>query len=191
MAKKIRGLRRHYNRFVQLKQHPEHLPIERLYQHSYAHSQLGLHPWVGWSFASNPPTRFRQQAVLGLLNTFWNWQQQFEALPEPYYAAVWVTDLSFRDSQVVVGIRERIEWYTRLHSSAILPTPQLPAEYRNLAGVEQLQWAAYHEEIPLWPDELPVGILPDQYRKATTDLGEEYCLLRSGGTVWVGQLLSS
>jgi hypothetical protein len=185
--KKIRGLKRHFRRYAAMKQFSEPLDVEWLYKQHYVYSKLGLAPWVGATFASNPPVRFRQEAFLSLLLTHQQWQNTFTDFPEPVYSAVWLMDSRFRDSQVVVGIRERITRYENIFATVVTPTPPLPIEYRHLPGVAQLHWTAYFDEIALWPDDLPPNTPVNAYEAVTTEAGEEFYLLRTGGKIWVGQ----
>ncbi|MCC3156978.1 hypothetical protein LJ737_07000 [Hymenobacter sp. 15J16-1T3B] len=160
------------------------------YHHDYA--RVGLAPWRGMSHASNPPLPFQVEVVQGLLATYSRWQAELVKCPESYYLAVWVFELEFRESAVLVAIRQQQTRYEQFFGEPLEPQPPLPELLRRTSGAGQLRWQAYDNYYPSFdasdwehPAALARHLQGRRYfTEARPDGDTLYWLHR--GLVWVG-----
>jgi len=120
VKKKIRGGKRVFQIIENWRESASSvsLDLERLRQYQYVHERV-VHPWdVYVGSKISPPKRFRDEIILGLLKRYEHWDAQLQKLGEPYYLKVWLFDKTFFESQIVVAIRERIQWYENIFSHA-------------------------------------------------------------------------
>ncbi|MBC6699493.1 hypothetical protein [Hymenobacter sp. BT190] len=138
----------------------------------------------------------RQLAAQYLLTTFFNWQQQLQAQPEPFYLATWlVQGPEFaHSSQVVVGIQKKIEWYSARFGDPDPAGPPLPPEYRALPGADTLTWQPYPWEVLVdsfdYPAGWPAWALEKPHYLCQPEDNDAYLLVQTGW-VWVGQALGA
>ncbi|MBD2716950.1 hypothetical protein KBK19_18035 [Microvirga sp. STR05] len=185
--RKVRGSKRRLKHLVHQSVIAAPLSEPRLQRYGYDYNKLGLGPW----HHRQPPQRVRQLAARHLLTTFFDWQRQLGAQPEPFYLAIWLVDSDFaHSSQVVAGIRERREWYHSLFGKPDPAGPPLPAEYQLLPGADQLTWHPHPREVELdvfdYPGGWPAWALRKPNRLRPSGEGGE-CMLVQTGWVWVGQ----
>ncbi|WP_400191083.1 hypothetical protein [Hymenobacter sp. B81] len=190
--KKVRGRRRQLRRFAQSSHLPVPWSLRQLHQDQYDYARPGLAPWYGSSFASNPPTRIRQEVFKALLATHTQWQCQLQDYAEPHYLAVWVMNSVFRESQVVAGVGSRREYYAGVFGLPDPAAPPLPPEYQAVPGAGQLRWTAYQHEVPVGHWEFDDAAEATQflrrvrYRTVADAAGNPLYLIRLG-RVWVGK----
>ncbi len=186
---KVRGGKRHLKRLVGQSLIAPPLSEERLQRYGYDYQVLGLAPWH-WHYCQ-PPQRVRQLAAQHLLATFFNWQQQLQAQPEPFYLAVWLVEPDFaHSSQVVAGIRERRARYQKSFGEPDPTGPPLPPEYRQLPGAELLNWTTHPWQIGLdafdYPNGWPAWALAKPHYAHIYENDNPYLMVQTGW-VWVGQ----
>ena len=112
MKKKIRcGKRRGQSIKEWLSDAATMMNLENLLQYHYDYERV-VHPWgICVRSKISPPKRLRNEIIAGLLERYEQWNQLLRQLGEPYYLKVWIYDRLFFESQIVMGIRERIQWY--------------------------------------------------------------------------------
>lgn len=191
--RKIRGAKRHTKRLAQQSTTAAPLSWVRLKHHHYDYEKLGLAPWH-WQHRW-PPALVRKLAVQHLLSTFFDWQRQMLAQPEPFYLAIWLVESDFaHSSQVVAGIRERQSYYQNIFGAPDPAGPLLPPEYQLLPGAAQLTWHTHPWEIMLdtddYPDTWPAWSLSKPHHFYTHTDGRNFMVVQTGW-VWVGQAVST
>lgn len=190
--KKVRGLRRRFRQFQQWSETVN--PLERTpgAEWQYAHARASTGPWVGLSYASNPPTGFQREAIRGLLRTHGQWQAELADSPEPYYLAVWFYELTFRDTRLMAAFGERKALYEEWDAQPVDPQPPLPELLSRVPGAEQLHWQAYDHVVPaFWASDYSPASLArilrryDYYTVEQPDGDTLYYVYR--GLQWVGR----
>ena len=132
------------------------LDLNRLHQYHYCYERV-VHPWVVYVGSRiSPPKRFRNEIILGLLRRYEHWNTQLQMLGEPYYLKVWLFDKTFFESQIVVGIQERIQRYEnvfhQVERKLVFPFQHFA---NNAAGCLGFQWTPGFENGNPDDDEYP------------------------------------
>ncbi|HEX8426034.1 hypothetical protein [Hymenobacter sp.] len=187
--KKPRGTKRLLRSLEKQSANVEQLDMSGLLRSKYSYRKLKLGQWHTTSAVV--PLAIRQQAVGLLLATMTHWHQQLQLQPEPFYSALWIFEREFaHSSQVVAGIKERMERYQQLflvpESESVMP---LPLTYRQLPGADQLDWTSWQWEEGFEPEDFPNGwpsrMLRRPHRSYTDDTGREFLIVQTD-RVWVG-----
>jgi len=150
--------------------------------------QIGIAPWFD---QQKPPVRFRQLWVKRLLTDLPHWRQQLLSYEADAYVAVWLFEPRFGLSQLVAAVADRKQDYDRLFVFGPAQVRALPIEYRNLPGIQDLQWAAYADvEAFLLEDFAQVGRWASRkpHWPGETADGHPYMAVQVGW-LWVGQVL--
>lgn len=79
----------------------------------------------------NPPLWFKKQLVAALLEVFENWKKYISQLETPYYLKIWIYETNFMESQIVLAIENRIEWYTGIFEIHVNQKPFLHDLYSS------------------------------------------------------------
>jgi len=147
---KVRGWKRRLRQLERLEKEHLCLDLESLYHFHYHFIKLQLDPW-NRLVKRNPPFWFRHRVLQTLFKVAKAWQEQVQALDAPCYLAIWIFHPCFYQSQVVVAIDERVDWY-----EGVFPEAQeqpMPADLYGLAPaqVQALTWKvgidpAYEED---------------------------------------------
>ena len=119
VKKKIRGGKR-ILRIINNWRASDSAPLEmdRLYQRNYDYERV-VHPWIVYVGSRIvPPKKLRDEIILGLVHRYECWNTQLQKIGEPYYLKIWLFDQTFFESQIVVAIRERIQWYENVFRPA-------------------------------------------------------------------------
>jgi hypothetical protein len=80
---------------------------------SYIDMKLYIDPFYRLE-KRNPPIWYRKLFVAALMDVYANWKSLADSFSEDYYLKIWVFESNFYDSQVVLGIRERIDRFQGL-----------------------------------------------------------------------------
>jgi hypothetical protein len=183
--KRVRGLRRYWRRHQQRAMVPTAPSLAHIARYKYDYDHLGLAPWT---VHGRPPAAFRRLWATRLLTDLQQWREQLTPLYPTLYLAIWLYDMRFGKSQVVMAIEERQPYYEHFFGEA-QPIP-LPSEYEDLPGVADLTWSA-HEEVDVFsPEEFAElgkwGARKRHWLAMTTD--GEACVVMQTGWVWVGRV---
>ncbi|MFD2784439.1 hypothetical protein [Hymenobacter rubripertinctus] len=165
--------------------------MDTLPDRAYYYEKLGLHPWH-WHHRQ-PPQLVRQLAARHLLATFFDWQRQLRAQPEPFYLALWlVKGREFaHSSQVVVGMGSKRARYRNTHGEPDPTGPPLPPEYWQLPGAGALTWTTHPWQTFLdafdYPTGWPAWAFANPHYDYVHEDGSRYLVVQTSW-VWVGQL---
>ncbi|OWP62402.1 hypothetical protein CDA63_14535 [Hymenobacter amundsenii] len=187
---KLRGGTRHLKRLMQQSLTAAPLSEGMLQRYGYDYEKLGLGLWH-WHHRQ-PPQRVRQLAAGHLLVTFFDWQQQLRAQPEPFYLAIWLVEGAdfAHNSQAVAGIGERRARYGGTFGGPDPAGPPLPPEYCQLPGADTLTWTTHPWETWLdaldYPTGWPAWAFTRPHYFHTAEDGNRYLLVQTSW-VWVGQ----
>jgi len=111
---KIRGLRKREEEIDQWINNSLPLNPEHLKKYKYDNAKIYVYPWANLFCSEQPPSGYRNQITLGLIDIYMNWRTELEKLGEPYYLKIWLNYPRFMQSRVVAGIGERIQWYNNV-----------------------------------------------------------------------------
>ena len=137
---KIRGLKR---RFRKVKEKCEFLPdldIESLKNGHSDYEGLFFDPW-NRLIKRQPPKNFQNTMVKYLVDVAKKWNIQVQELSEPYYLKVWIDVDPMITSEVVIGIKDRVNWYNHVDSvpgDKDLITPD--DFYGIVPGINDFEW---------------------------------------------------
>jgi hypothetical protein len=184
--KKVRGFRRYLREHQQRAAISYGLDLAFLENRHQDYMKLGLFPWA---VNTKPPLPIRQLWVRRLVADCARWQTELSARYESFYLAVWLYEPDFGRSQLVAGVAEKQEWYKHLFTEVDKTNaPPLPAEYRLLPRINDLQWVAYAETTAIWPADLlgdDAWALKKPHWPGKTDDGRAVIVVQIGW-VWVG-----
>jgi hypothetical protein len=142
----------------------------------------------------NPPLWFRKLFIQALCDVYENWQRYAKQLDTPYYLKIWIFEPSFTQSQIVLGIGERIKWYENLFDAHEKNIP-FPDQYKSdstgkfnwdfakeIDVVEKdyfsnKEWKKFIAEKKIWKTDKLKDVDPEV----------EYYLFHAGD-VWIGDM---
>jgi hypothetical protein len=196
--KKLRGMRRRARQFG-----PWQLlasassPLEALAYRQYAIANLAA---TGWrSFLSRndyrhpvPPPGIRRAMLAGLLSIYQHWHQVLQQGPESFYLRLWINEREFVRSEVVAAIGARIDWYEGLFETPLPGNPPLPAELRQVPGVQALHWQAYYNEAVFSAEDLNTDSVLKKWvmrrPHRTVEQADDLLYVVRTGRYWIGGL---
>lgn len=89
------------------------LDLEALLEFNYQYVQINILPWMNKPLVGSrllEPNGFTKNMLLdGLGIIYDNWKSQLEKLDQPYYLKIWLNEPRLTKSEVVCGIKEKIE----------------------------------------------------------------------------------
>lgn len=140
--KKVRGFSRHL-RAHQLRAAVPITPISfaALDRYLYDYESLGLAPW---RVNEKPPYPIRRIWVAHLVAGFFSWQHSLQSYQQDYLLAVIIKEPDFADSRLRVVIGEQRTRYGNDFPDPVNTLP-LPQEYRDIAGVNDLEWTTHRQ----------------------------------------------
>jgi hypothetical protein len=140
--KKVRGFSRHL-RSHQLRAAAPITPINftALDRYLYDYKNLGLAPW---RVSEKPPYPIRRLWVAHLVAGFFNWQRSLQSYRQDYLLAVIIKEPDFADSRLRVVVGEQRTRYGNDFPDPVDTLP-LPQEYRDIAGVNDLEWTTHRQ----------------------------------------------
>jgi hypothetical protein len=163
--------------------------------HNYMQMDLSLDPFNRYT-KRNPPMWYRKLWIKALMETYENWDNVAKNLWEEYYLKIWVFEPHFYESQLVLGIKERIQQYKKLFGEYNEPRNFPHKKYTDLDIGLDTQNFIWEERTELEPlDEEDLLQLPKKYIKHKLDtrrawkvedgLMKKYIIFHTGD-VWVG-----
>lgn len=111
--KKVRGWKRQIKKLQRWKHSHIQLDLNRLNHSGFDYVKIWLDPWDRL-VKRNPPIWYRRLILGAMFEIYKNWQSQIKTTGEPFYLRIWLFEPRFYDSQVVVAIGQKIDWYENL-----------------------------------------------------------------------------
>lgn len=202
IRKKQRGLRRHSKKINGWKEANLHLNEEQLNKYHFDYVKCTIDPFYRKFNVSkheygfrNPPNWIKRMFFDGLLEILRTWSKEVKSLHEESYLKVWVFEKTFVESQVVVGIETRMNWYNTLFDECVthkkFPYQQFGYSEETLSDIVWKQYHSYervfHKE--LLDDMEYLKYIAGKACKVEEDekLGKVYLL--DEGVVWVGEVI--
>jgi len=108
--KKIRGWKRRIKQIEQWKLHNIDLNVEQLKHDKRDYVKLWIDPFYRLS-RRNPPLWFSRLILVEMVEIYQSWYQKLKQLDEPFYLKIWLYNLHFINSQIVVAFRECLHYY--------------------------------------------------------------------------------
>jgi hypothetical protein len=117
--KKIRGENRLLKSIENWKVLNEPLDINYLKNQKHDYVKFRVDPWSRILFTKinypEPNGIFREKIIEGFVEIYKSWKTEIEKSDiEEYYLKLWIMFPNFRDSRLVCGINEKIDWYENL-----------------------------------------------------------------------------
>ena len=94
------------------------LDLDMLQKYHYDNEKFATQPWGNIARSRNPKGKFRQIFIENLMSIYEDWNAQLKILNEPFYLKIWLNQTQIVNSQVVCGIKERIERYENIFAAA-------------------------------------------------------------------------
>lgn len=155
--KKVRGKNKILINIEKWKQENQFFNKELLLNYNYLNSKFRVRPWSDLVFTKypypEPNEEFREKIITSLVEIYNHWKIKLDKLNVDYYLKIWISFPNFRESQVVCGINERIDWYDNLFfdNNEKLEFPR--DEFNNNSNVllnefdwENLSWEQVFDE---------------------------------------------
>lgn len=187
--KKIRGWKKRIRQIQKWKQRNFNVDLSNS---NYDYVKIWIHPWSSLAKPS-PPLWYRRLILSAMFEIYHNWRNQLIERGEPFYLKIWLFHPRFSHSQVVAGIRERIDWYEN-----VFPIPENqyePFTYEeygsNHYNLHDVTWelriddVVHYEKIDeLTPQEVEV-LQKTAYHITQTSNGDTLYAVWLG-SVWLG-----
>ncbi|AJY77930.1 hypothetical protein VN24_21900 [Paenibacillus beijingensis] len=84
--------------------------MEHLLKHNRDYVKIWIDPWYRL-IRRNPPVWLSRIMLKALVEIYHSWNKTLISLGEPYYLRIWLFDPNFINSQVVVAIRDCLDFY--------------------------------------------------------------------------------
>jgi hypothetical protein len=144
---KLRGLHRRKSEIDKWIKSSLDLDLGTLINRQVYYKKIWVYPWSNLFCDKQPPTDYRNQITSGLIDIFINWQTELEKLNQPYYLKIWLNYPRFKNSQVVVAIGDKIDYYNNI----FLPTDKsisFPHDKfaSNKERISKLSWQPFLDE---------------------------------------------
>ena len=94
------------------------LDLDLLQKYHYDNEKFATQPWGNIARSRNPKGKYRQLFIENLMSIYEDWNAQLKTLNEPCYLKIWLNQTQIVNSQVVCGIKERIERYENIFAAA-------------------------------------------------------------------------
>ncbi|MBR8841025.1 MAG: tetratricopeptide repeat protein [Stigonema ocellatum SAG 48.90 = DSM 106950] len=181
--KKVRGWKRRIRQIQQWKQRNFNVGINDF---NYDHAKIQ-------SVKASPPMWYRRLIEDAMLEIYHNWKKQLIERGEPFYLRIWLFHPRFYKSQVVAGIRDRIDWYENVFDLPENQDQSFPyQEYSsNRYNLHDVTWELRIDDVvhlekfyELTPQEVEV-LQKTAYSITQTSDGDTLYAVRVG-SVWLG-----
>lgn len=193
--KKIRNWKKQIRRIHQWKNFHYDLDLNYLLENNRTYIKIWIDPWYRLT-KRNPPTWLCRLMFESICEIYSNWKNQLETLDEPYYLKIWLYDPHFINSQIVVAIKDEIDYYNRIFNEAD-NSKQFPLSKYDPNGISHLiNWKRFMDEDFIFKtfNELTESDIKELSKKAhiieevTFDNGKysDTCFRIRNGDVWVG-----
>lgn len=197
--KKIRGLKRkqkYIDNWVELN---KELDLDYLMNQKYDYRKLWIYPFnqlricnVNTVRKMIVPQRVKNRIFNEMLHMLSDWNQKLSHLNEPYYLKIWLFEPNFMDSQIVVAIGDRAEYYERIFNKSILLRKHRLHQYGLEPDImDQLDIEQFNAEYLVFDDELEDNSDYKRYitRKigksvTVTEINDQKTYVVNTGIVW-------
>jgi len=163
---------------------------------NYMHMDLMIDPFNRYT-KRNPPIWYKKLWIKALMEVYENWNDIAKNLWEEYYLKIWIFEPHFHESQLVLGIKDRIERYQKLFGDYETPIIFPHNHYTDLdigLDTQNFIWEK-RTELDSW-DKDDLLRLPKKYIKRKFDTGHAWEIEDKStgkqltvfhvGDVWVG-----
>jgi len=193
--KKIRNWKRQIRRVYQWKNSHYNLDLNNLLVNKRTYTKIWIDPWYRLT-RRNPPVWLCKLMFECMCEIYDNWKSQLEALDEPYYLKIWLYDPHFINSQIVVAIKEDIDYYENVFNKT-KDIKQFPLQKYDPQGkINNFKWKQFLDEDFIFKkfNELTEPEIKEYSKKAhlieevSFDNGKytDTCFRIRNGDVWVG-----
>jgi len=163
---KIRGHNRRQKDIEQWRSENLDVRLNLIEESNYDYTKVIIHPWCDISIIKSdfpePKGKTKQQMLNGLIDIYHSWKVQLDTIGQPYYLKIWLFEPRFSKSQVVCGIKDRIDRYDNLFFKPDEEKQLTTSNYGYLKEkLDKLTWDNYLDEDHFEDDY--VGE-PEQYR---------------------------
>ena len=186
--KKVRGWKRQIRKLNKWKEIYININIKSIEKYKYDYVKIWIDPWDRL-IKRNPPMWFQKLIIKGLVEIYENWKKQLEKTYKNYYLKLWVFEPNFYNSQVVVGIENKIGYYNNLFD-VNSKSKVFPISYQNKdCDLTSFGWVCCIEKIYHFERDLDLGFIsklkPNGYEIIISDSGDKLYSFNLG-FVWVG-----
>ncbi|MBW4666271.1 MAG: hypothetical protein KME60_02215 [Cyanomargarita calcarea GSE-NOS-MK-12-04C] len=106
--KKVRGWKRQIRKIPKWKERNFNIDLNNF---NWDHVRIE-------SVRASTPMWYRRLILEAIFEIYHNWRNQLIKRGEPFYLKIWLFHPRFYKSEVVAGIRERIDWYNNVFSTS-------------------------------------------------------------------------
>jgi hypothetical protein len=208
---KIRGIKRRQKDLNSWSDFHQELDIDRLKEYGYVYAKTKFGPWADLCIERPYPSDYRKQLFSNLINFYFKWKNALDKEFDNYYLKIWLSYPRFIDSQIVVAIGDKIDYYTNLFEKCdnqrefpleVFNTEKLrinlfdwvthydrdyylERNYLNLELEDNKDTVYYYEEKRFYNRLIKNGF---PYKMIDHGNGEERLFYIQQGYIWVGEL---
>ncbi|MGG3885056.1 hypothetical protein [Brevibacillus panacihumi] len=199
--KKIRGWKRKIKQIEQWKLRFLNLDIEQLNFNQRDYVKLWITPFYKL-VRRNPPLWFSRMLLEAMIEVYHSWYRILSQLNEPFYLKIWLYHPNFINSQIVVAIRDCLNYYDEVFDKSN-EEKKFPCEvFGKKELLMQFSWELYIDSKEYWfsefQEDLQLGLKTVRqvealkrkaYKSETVDLtyGKDQLYRIKVGDVWIGQ----
>lgn len=143
-GKKVRGWKRQKRMLQALKSSYEVIDWQRLDENHCLYMELWLAPWSNF-VKRNPPIWFRRLFLSYLFELHTKWKEQIEKKYEDYYLKIWVFHPHFYNSQIVLAVKDKIDFYKNRFIPCDNMNITIPKEY-EITEINKFKWVPFFEQ---------------------------------------------
>ncbi len=163
-TRKIRGHKRKWREIESWVQKNKSLDKQLLNQYHNEYTKIIVHPWCDISITKSKFPELRgktkTQILNGLIRIYTEWKKQLEELNEEFYLKIWLFEPRFSKSQVVCGVKERIDFYNSNFYKADEKLKCHGTDYEKHPSFQDFNWDIKIDEI--YFDKSDLGT-PDEF----------------------------
>jgi hypothetical protein len=111
---KIRGIKRRQKDLNSWIDFHQELSIDRLKEYGYVYAKTKFGPWANLFIERPYPSDYRKLLFSNLIDFYFNWKKTLDKEFDNYYLKIWLSYPRFIDSQIVVAIGDKIDYYNDL-----------------------------------------------------------------------------
>ncbi|MGG1661445.1 hypothetical protein [Brevibacillus sp. NRS-1366] len=155
--KKVRGWKRRIREVEDWKKRCIGLDLDTLLVDHKDYVKLWIDPWYRL-VRRNPPQWLTRIIFKAMVEIYCSWHEKLRDLNEPFYLKIWLYHPSFTQSQIVVAIKEQIQYYESLFDRD-LQSKKFPSHF--FAGEEitgRFEWKLHKDASTYWLSELEEDI---------------------------------
>lgn len=194
--KKIRGWKNQIKKIEKWKRQNLDLDIENLKMYNRDCVKIWIDPWSRL-IKRNPPQWYCKLIFKAMIEIYISWYEKLQELNEPFYLKIWLYKPNFIKSQIVVAIREDLNFYDDIFAKNS-STKQFPYQdfHRESLDLSNFNWTLFKDEYVCFEklDELSKSEIKKlnskayEIEKVQIDDGEDVCYKTKIGDIWVGEI---